>query len=88
MYNFVGPRSSNGRTRKPLVMLVDDAQWADQPSLRFLAYLAQRIADLPIALVVTVREGELASDRQALAALSAQRPSRTCCAPGRSATRA
>jgi tetratricopeptide (TPR) repeat protein len=69
--NLVGPRGANGRTRKPLVMLVDDAQWADQPSLRFLAYLAQRIADLPIVLVVTVREGELASDRQALAALSA-----------------
>jgi DNA-binding CsgD family transcriptional regulator len=65
--NFVAPA---GRVRKPLVMLVDDAQWADQPSLRFFAYLAQRIADLPIALVVTVREGELATDRQALAALS------------------
>jgi DNA-binding CsgD family transcriptional regulator/tetratricopeptide (TPR) repeat protein len=54
---------------RPLVMLVDDAQWADQPSLRFLAYLAQRIADLPIALVIAVREGELSSDRPALAAL-------------------
>ena len=53
----------------PLVMLVDDAQWADQPSLRFLAYLAQRIVDLPIALVIAVREGELSSDRPALAAV-------------------
>ena len=51
-------------------MLVDDAQWADQPSLRFLAYLAQRLVDLPIALIMTVREGELPCDRQALAALS------------------
>jgi DNA-binding CsgD family transcriptional regulator len=54
---------------RPLVMLVDDAQWADQPSLRFLAYLAQRIVDLPIALVIAVREGELSSDRPALAAV-------------------
>ena len=34
-------------------MLVDDVQWADRPSLRFLAYLADRIADLPLLLVVT-----------------------------------
>lgn len=61
--------ADNGTAAKPLVMLVDDAQWADQPSLRFLAYLAQRIVDLPIALVIAVREGELSSDRQALAAV-------------------
>ena len=53
----------------PLVMLVDDAQWADRPSLRFLAYLADRISELPVLLVVTLRSGELTADRQALAAL-------------------
>ncbi|MDP2773711.1 MAG: AAA family ATPase, partial [Nocardioides sp.] len=40
---------------RPLLITVDDAQWADQPSLRFLGYLARRIADLPIALVVATR---------------------------------
>ena len=52
-----------------LAVLVDDAQWADGPSLRFLAYLAARIADLPIALVVAIRPGEPGSDAQGLAAL-------------------
>ncbi len=50
-------------------MLVDDAHWADGPSLRALAYLAARIADLPVAIVVTTRTGEPATDAQALMAL-------------------
>lgn len=40
---------------RPLLITVDDAQWADQPSLRFLSYLARRVADLPIAVVVGTR---------------------------------
>ncbi len=40
---------------RPLLITIDDAQWADAPSLRFVAYLARRIADLPIALVVATR---------------------------------
>jgi hypothetical protein len=34
------------------VLIVDDAQWADVPSLRFLAFLARRVEPLPLALVV------------------------------------
>lgn len=40
---------------RPLLITVDDAQWSDLPSLRFLAYLSRRIADLPIALIVATR---------------------------------
>ncbi|GAA3459941.1 AAA family ATPase [Saccharothrix longispora] len=40
---------------RPLLITVDDAHWADPPSLRFLAYLSRRVADLPIALVVATR---------------------------------
>ncbi len=40
---------------RPLLISVDDAQWADQPSLRFLAYLSRRLADLSVALVVGTR---------------------------------
>ena len=69
-YNLTRSPHADGDSDNPLVMLVDDAQWADQPSLRFLAYLAQRILELPIALLIAVREGELSSDRQALAALN------------------
>jgi len=37
---------------------VDDAQWLDEPTLRFLRYLAVRIEDLPVALIVAWRSGE------------------------------
>lgn len=41
----------------PLLVCVDDAQWADEGSLGFLHYLARRVNDLPIAVVVTTRPG-------------------------------
>jgi DNA-binding CsgD family transcriptional regulator len=62
-----GPSAAPAGT--PLVMLVDDLHWADAASLRFLAYLAQRIEALPIAMVVNFRTGEEPADREALAAL-------------------
>lgn len=40
---------------RPLLITVDDAQWSDLPSLRFLSYLSKRVADLPIALIVATR---------------------------------
>ena len=39
----------------PLLVLADDCQWADPESLRFLAYLAQRVEGLPIAMILTGR---------------------------------
>ena len=44
--------------RAPTVVLVDDAHWADEPSLRLLTYLVGRISDEPIAIVIAVRAGE------------------------------
>jgi DNA-binding CsgD family transcriptional regulator/predicted negative regulator of RcsB-dependent stress response len=37
----------------PLVLLIDDADWADEQSLRFLLYLTERISTLPMAVVLT-----------------------------------
>jgi DNA-binding CsgD family transcriptional regulator len=42
----------------PLLMLVDDAQWADLASLRALTYVGRRIEELPAVLALTVRTGE------------------------------
>jgi predicted ATPase len=41
--------------RAPVLVLVDDCQWADRDSLRFLAYLAERIEGLPVAMLLTGR---------------------------------
>jgi DNA-binding CsgD family transcriptional regulator len=45
-----------------LLILVDDLQWTDGPSLRWLGYLARRLERLRVLLVVTLREGDLGSD--------------------------
>lgn len=42
----------------PLVLTVDDAQWADPSSLRALDFLARRISDLPAMLLVALRPQE------------------------------
>ena len=42
----------------PMLLTVDDAQWADSPSLEWLAFLAGRLEELAIAVVVAVRDEE------------------------------
>lgn len=41
--------------QQPLLLTVDDAHWADEPSLRLMAHIAHRLADLPVALLVGTR---------------------------------
>ena len=53
----------------PLMLVVDDAHWADGPSLRALGFLASRVVDLPVVLVVTVRTHELSDHADLVAAL-------------------
>ena len=53
---------SNLAREQPLALLLDDAQWADAPSLHFLAYLAPRLDDLPVAVVVATRPALDAGD--------------------------
>lgn len=49
--------AANLAETRPTLLIVDDAHWADEPSLRLCAYLAERIEDLPIALVLAARPG-------------------------------
>ncbi|HET8755944.1 MAG TPA: ATP-binding protein, partial [Solirubrobacteraceae bacterium] len=48
----------NLAARQPVLVAVDDLQWVDPPSLRFLAYLQRRLEGLPVVLVAGVRRGE------------------------------
>ncbi len=41
--------------RGPLVLVVDDLQWADEQSLTWLGYLLRRTADVPVCVVLSVR---------------------------------
>jgi DNA-binding CsgD family transcriptional regulator len=44
--------------RHPLLLVVDDAHWADEPSMRFLVYLAARVSEAPIGVLVALRPSE------------------------------
>jgi DNA-binding CsgD family transcriptional regulator len=55
---------------RPLALLVDDAHWADEHSLRFLAYLEARIDEIPACAILAVRTGEPAPARDALIELT------------------
>jgi DNA-binding CsgD family transcriptional regulator/predicted negative regulator of RcsB-dependent stress response len=46
----------NISARQPMLLAIDDLHWSDRSSLRFLLYLAERLEDLPVALVVTLRD--------------------------------
>jgi DNA-binding CsgD family transcriptional regulator len=50
--------ASNLAEAAPLLLVVDDAHWLDASSLRALSFLARRIADLPITLIVALRKDE------------------------------
>jgi hypothetical protein len=55
----------------PLLLAVDDAQWADEASARWLAYLAPRLDGPAVALVVVLRPDEPTARSQPLVALRA-----------------
>lgn len=44
--------------RHPLVLAIDDLQWVDPPSLRFLTYLGSRVPESAILVLGTLRSGE------------------------------
>jgi DNA-binding CsgD family transcriptional regulator len=65
LYWLVNNLSDEG----PVAMLVDDLQWSDTESLRFLNYLAPRLDGLPLAVLAAMRSGE--KDKPDLARLAA-----------------
>lgn len=58
-------------SERPVILAIDDAQWADPPSLRFIHYLAHRSERLALAQILTVRTGEPGHDRDPLTELAA-----------------
>ena len=47
--------------RQPLVVVLEDLHWADEMSVRLLAFLGRRLQAIPLLAVATVREEELAT---------------------------
>jgi DNA-binding CsgD family transcriptional regulator len=53
-------------SERALLLAVDDLHWCDSASLRFLAYLARRLEDLPLVLVASLRASEPEADQAIL----------------------
>ena len=51
---------------RPLALLIDDVQWADDDTLRLLRYVVRSDADRPIFLFLTIRPDEFASVTEAV----------------------
>lgn len=54
----------------PLCLVVDDAHWADAPSLRYLAFLLTRLEELDVALLLATRPCEAGTDAGLLASVA------------------
>jgi hypothetical protein len=54
---------ANRADRGPIVVSVDDVQWADDPSLAWLGYVARRAEDLAVVLAVALRSGDPGGER-------------------------
>ncbi|HWI70989.1 MAG TPA: AAA family ATPase [Baekduia sp.] len=57
--------------RGPLALIIDDVQWADDLSLRFLTYLVQRLHGLPVALTAALNTSDPAARSESVNALVA-----------------
>jgi DNA-binding CsgD family transcriptional regulator len=57
----------------PVLLVVDDVQWVDVASLRFLVYLIHRCADSPVVVVLGLRPDADAPDAELLEELGTHR---------------
>ena len=62
--------TANVSQERPVALVVDDLHWCDRASLRFLAYLAQRLEDLPVLLVASYRRSEPGADQALIGELT------------------
>lgn len=61
--------TANLASESPLLLVVDDLQWADAPSQRFLAYLGRRLAGLAVAVLVALRPAVPGEERTLVEAI-------------------
>ena len=66
--------AANLSAARPLLLAIDDAHWADEPSLRWLTYLARRLDGLNLMLLVALRPADPAFANATLLALRAEAP--------------
>lgn len=56
---FLASLAGDGRDQRPVVVFLDDFQWADEASVELLAELRRTSAELPVLYLVAIDAGEL-----------------------------
>ena len=67
IYNAIYWLAVNLAQESPLALVVDDLHWVDRPSVGALTYLAHRLDDVPVVLLVALRPDEPATPSGPLA---------------------
>ena len=57
--------------QQPVLLAIDDVQWADRPSLRFVSYLAHRLEGVPVLVAASLRSTDPGTDAALLAEIAA-----------------
>ena len=79
VFESVAALLRHAASRQPLLVVIDDLQWADRPSLVFLEFLAGELARSPILLIATYRDAPVVPEqplRQTLGELTRHGSSR------------
>ena len=56
---------------RPVLLALDDLQWSDRPSLRFVTYLVRRLEGAPVLVAATLRSTEPGTDPALIAEVAA-----------------
>lgn len=70
LFDSVSTFLRNATRSRPLVLVIDDLHWADQPSLRLLHFLAREVREARLLVVGTYRDVELRRDHPLQATLA------------------
>jgi DNA-binding CsgD family transcriptional regulator len=68
---------ANLAAEEPVLLLVDDAHWADGPSLRWMSFLLARFEELGVLLALTTRPAAPGAENEILGMLASSRAAST-----------
>lgn len=69
--------TANVASEQPVAIVIDDAHWVDEMSLRFVRYLLPRLADLQVAVMIACRPNEPGAERSELEAIASSEDAHT-----------
>ncbi len=59
LFNSIRDIVERSARNRPLILLFDDLQWADDPTLLCIEHLAERVGEMPVLMVATYRDTDV-----------------------------